>query len=468
MTSSEPARPRAPHGCNLYFEASGESIERPRRILLISYHFPPDPAVGGLRWQKMLDHFAEQGWVADVVTRNFDSLKGIDPARLRSLAPGTRVFSVADREPMIGRMHRAIWPWMRARLAKEDVSRREAPTREVREAPKPKVVRGYLTWLMLAREESWARAAARCALDLAHGRRYAVVISSGPPHMAHAAARMVARRIKAPLVVDMRDPWSLVERHHPDVAGGVWTFLTGRHERRVLADAAIVTLNTEVSKRAMAEHYPAMAGRFEVVRNGADDEQLPAVRRDSVFRIRFAGSIYLDRDPRLVFRAASRVIKELSLSPGDFMMEFVGHVGSYAGTSVLEIADQEGIAGYVTVGGLLPRAEALRFLAGATMLLSLPQDSDFAIPAKIYEYASMKAWMLVLASTHSATAQVLQGTDAYVVDPADVDGMAEAIRDRYQAFVNGVMPSAAGADGRFDRRVQSGKLMDLIGKISPD
>jgi hypothetical protein len=117
------------------------------------------------------------------------------------------------------------------------------------------------------------------------------------------------------------------------------------------------------------------------------------------------------------------------------------------------------------VSGQLNRNAVLEFLAGASMLLSLPQDTDYAIPAKIYEYMRVDAWMLVLAHPNGATARLLESTEADVVDPADVDGMAQAIRSRFEQFVGGELPKAIGRDGRFDRRVQSERLIGLIEDI---
>jgi hypothetical protein len=211
--------------------------------------------------------------------------------------------------------------------------------------------------------------------------------------------------------------------------------------------------------------YPAAAGKIQVIRNGCDDDPLPTPTRDSCFRIRFAGSIYMDRDPRLVFRAASRVIREKELQPGQLQFELIGDAHSFAGTSTMQIAKEEGIADYVTVGGLVPRKEVFEFLAGATILLSLPQDSDFAIPAKIYEYMRFDAWMLVLARPGSATAQVLRDTDADVVEPADLDEITRVLRLRHEQFANGIHPKAVAHDGRFDRKVQAEKLVGYINEI---
>src|SRR5437764_12738519 len=61
-----------------------------RRLLLISYHFPPDPAVGGLRWQQLSRYLAKHGWGIDVITRDLDLLRSRDDARLEMLPQSLR------------------------------------------------------------------------------------------------------------------------------------------------------------------------------------------------------------------------------------------------------------------------------------------------------------------------------------------------------------------------------------------
>ena len=280
--------------------------------------------------------------------------------------------------------------------------------------------------------------------------------------MAHEGGRLTSKKAGLPHVVDMRDPWSLVQRVQEALASPMWLRLATHYEKRVIANATLVTMNTEASCDAMRRAYPEHASKIEVVRNGSDTEPLPQTKRDARFRLRFAGSIYLDRDPRSCFKAAKRVITELNLTPQQFLIEFVGQVYRYAGTPTLLIAQEEGIREYVRVSGSVPRKEALEFLAGATMLLSLPQDSDFAVPAKIFEYVRFEAWMLVLATPGSATGRLLEGSEADIVDHADVDGIAQVLRERYAQFVKGEHPQPIGRDGRFDRRIQAKKMLDLL------
>lgn len=452
----------------MHFASVHAAPEGAPRILLVTYHFPPDPMIGGVRWQEMSRYLTERGWAVDVIARDFRNLPRVDPARLTRFTKNIRIFSAPDREPLPGRVHKAVWPFLR-RLKPEKgrsqetratvLSRSEVSTQGGGRA----VVRAYFAWLEFARPGNWARAAARLGIMLARHSHYDAVVSSGPPHMAHEAARRIAERMEIPLVIDLRDPWSIQRRLPESLASPVWYRLARRYERLAIHDASLVVLNAEGCRDGMTTEYPEYASKLEVIRNGCDDVPLPATTRDGRFTIRFAGSIYSDRDPRLAFRAASRVIAALGLSPAQFAFEFVGHMGEMP---VAEMAREEGIGDYVHLGGFLSREAVLEFLAGATMLLSLPMDEeDFSIPGKIYEYMRFEAWMLVLAHTGSATEQLLRGTDADVVDPSDVDAIAAVLGHRYEQFAAGQMPRPVRTDGRFDRVTQAQKLLDCLTQV---
>lgn len=454
----------APRGSTLHFAtAIAAPLDAPR-MLLVSYHFPPDPVVGGLRWQEMSRFFISLGWAVDVIARDFHTVEHLDPARLEPFTANLRVFSVADREPLIERAHRVVWPWISRLRRRESVQRVDALTHhEVKgqSGGVRGVVRAYFAWLEYARDENWARAAARVGIELARANRYRVVVSSSPPHLAHEASRLICRSAGLPFIMDMRDPWSLQERLPESIASPLWFRLARRYEARCVRAATFITMNTEHVGAMMRRAYPDKAACIEVVRNGADTDPLPAPRHDARFTLRFAGSIYSDRDPRLVFRAAARVVRALGLAPSRFVIELAGDMD---GDWVRQIADEEGIGAYVNLPGLLSRKEVLEFQSGATMLLSLPlaQDKDTSLPAKIYEYVRFSAWLLVVTHPESALADLLRGSDADLVGPLDVDGITSLIRRRYEQFAAGETPLPVGRDGRFDRSVQARKFLSLV------
>jgi glycosyltransferase involved in cell wall biosynthesis len=291
------------------------------------------------------------------------------------------------------------------------------------------------------------------------------VITSGPPHMAHEAGRLAARETGLPFVMDMRDPWTLVERLIEDVASPVWLRFASRYERRAVGQASLVVTNTEPFRRAMCRVYPEAADRVITVMNGCDEGPVPPSRHGPRFTLVYAGTIYLDRDPRILFRAAARLIAELTLTPADFGIHVLGYIDR--GTvPISQIASEEGLDGFVTIESQRPHRETLELLAQATMLVSLPQDSDLAIPAKIFEYLRFDAWVLVLATRDSAPGLLFEYSGADVVAPNDLERMVAVLRERFLQYRQGTRPTRIARDGRFSRRGQAGILLDAITKCT--
>jgi glycosyltransferase involved in cell wall biosynthesis len=474
------SRPSSTTAATPFFHA-GQISDRPR-LLLISYHFPPTRAVGGLRWRKLSRYAADRGWELDVITLHPTCLLASDRDGLRDLPPGTRVYGIEERADWIDRLEHGVWLLKRSLASRLARARSvPAPERQPAGAARPTsirrddirwtparprdVLRHFYAWRDHARATRWSTDAARLALRLYDPARHAIVITCGPPHMAHEAGRHVARETGLPLVVDMRDPWSELERLPESVASPLWQWFATTHERRVMRSADLIIANTEPARSALCAAYPDRQSRIRTITNGHDEEPVQPPKERGRFTIAYAGTIYIDRNPRLLFRAAARVVRELGLTPREFGIEFIGNVDRYGNTPLLEMAREEGIADYLTMGSPRPRAEAIEFLARATMLVSLPQDSHMAIPAKVFEYVQFDAWLLALAEAHSATGLLLRDTDADVVAPDDVDGIAAVLRRRYAEYARGVRPSRIGRDERFSRRYQAGLLFDAIAAL---
>jgi glycosyltransferase involved in cell wall biosynthesis len=417
------------------------------RLLLISCHFPPDQAVGALRWQKLARYAAQRGWGLDVITLDPADLGARDLSRFDDLPQGVRIYGVPLPRLRVESLGDAVWRASRrlGSLIRRAVNGAAAPTavrprresfgradlqwwpREARD-----VVRAYFAWLEYARAGRWARLAARRATEIIDPGVHRAVISCGPPNMAHEAGRLVAQATSLPFIMDLRDPWSHLQRLPEAIASPVWLRLAARYERRAVAQAALIIANTDPLRNALRAAYPEAADRTIAVPNGYDEDYVPATRRPGGrFTIAYAGTVYLDRDPRALFRAAARVVTDLGLKPSDLAIELMGGVATFNGVELETIAEEAGAAAYLRVRPAGTRAEALRFLSRAALLVILPQDSDMAIPAKLFDYMLFDAWVLALAERGSAIELLLRGSGADVVAPHAVDAIAEVLRRRY-------------------------------------
>lgn len=253
---------------------------------------------------------------------------------------------------------------------------------------------------------------------------------------------------------------------HETQASPWWHHHARRRERSVVAAAALVIANTDHARNGLAAAYPDARGRMITVLNGTDSYPVPPSRRGGRFTIGFAGTVYLEEDVRNLMLASADVIRDLALTPAAFGIDFIGDFGRPGQLSIDALAREAGVGDYVSVGPRRAHAEALEFLAQATMLVVFVGFGREFIPAKTFEYMRFDAWLLALTGPGSATAQLLQDTDADLVLPSDVSAIGAAIRTRYEMHRRGVVPVRVARDDRFSRAKQAQILLDAIERVS--
>jgi glycosyltransferase involved in cell wall biosynthesis len=451
-----------------WYVGGNEPAKSNNRLLLVSYAFPPDIAVGALRWRKFARYAAERKWAFDVIALDPGELTKSDPAGLSDLPPGTRALGVPHPVHPLIRLHRVLLATRRRlRSRRGAVAASDTTASDQGEAatapPRSRIFQSYLAILDYAHYRLWARRAARATVRVFDPKLHRVIVTSGPPHMAHEAGRLASIATGLPLVLDLRDPWTMVEGMQFEGAGSAWLRLSQRYERRTFAHAALIVANTQEARAAMIEAYPAYADRIIAVTNGFDEEEVIPVRDlGRRFLLAFAGNIYFDRSPRALFEGVAKFVKQLGLTPEQFGIELMGNVSHFGGVPLTELARDVGIDGFLTVHGPRPRREAREFLASAAMLFSVPLGTRLTVPAKVYEYVQYSAWILALSDPGSATAQILRGTTADVVSPSDIDGIAATLRTRYEQFQRGERPMPLTSHRRLSRRAQANAMFDAL------
>ncbi|MEO7513652.1 MAG: hypothetical protein ABIZ91_18075 [Gemmatimonadaceae bacterium] len=448
-----------------------------RRLLLVSVAYPPNAEVGSLRWQKLAQAARARGIVTDVIM-----VDPLDPSlreesRLSEVPAGARLYDVPMRDLPIQKAQRAV----------RGVARRlrgaTAPSRERdanggtgggdgggidnithSDSVAARLGRTYRAWAHYAEWEEWASRVAALGARIAAQTEYAAVVSSGPPHIAHEAARRIAESASLPLVIDLRDPWFSDDMEPPLMRGNVWRRKTSRYERQCVKRAALVVVNTDSSRDDLVARYAADADRILTVMNGADADVTPGHSTERRFIISHAGSLYRGRDPRSLFQGVARAVEKLGLTRNELLVHFMGST-TYEETPLSQIASEEGIADLFVCEPRRPRAEALALIQDSAMVTVLPQGYVHSIPGKVFEYVQLSTWPLVLTDRGTATDRLLHGSGADVLLPDDVAGIAEAIERRYLAFRAGVRPAPINADGRFNRDRQAAKLLDVIERL---
>jgi hypothetical protein len=409
--------------------------------VVITYHFPPDPAVGGMRWFGLTKYLARLGWRSWVVT-GAASLDGHGP-------DGVTVDSCL-RRTTLNDLYRG---WRSAGASRRlptalDPETLDDGAVEVR----PRGIAGLRFEIGLALSfpddaRGWLWRAARRARRLIARWRPDAVVSSGPPHSAHLVAWLATRGTRTRWIIDLRDPWAgpiagpwLVSPFdHSPVA----RWLIGRLERLTLGSAATVVCNTRELAAAMRARHPRV--RIEYLPNGADPEQLP-VRPAQLFAgpaLVHLGTLYGQRDLSPVLEALRRFLdRHPEAARAAPLLRLAGAADPAHATRLDRQLEALGLGPFVETRGVVPREEALALAARSKLAIVLAQGQVLQAPAKLYEMVAIGLPTVVLAPPGGAAAGEAGRIGAMAIDPGDVEALV-ALIERAAGGFNGPPPPPA-------------------------
>lgn len=422
--------------------------QREKRLLIVTYHFPPSNVTGTFRLLGFIRHLDRLGWRCAVVTVRDPKGDPTDPSLLERVPAGTSV--VRTSAPDLLKLATGVLPRARGRRAPPSGSRdSEAKALDDRSPL------DYLSRLLVTPDPKigWIPFAARATLALARSFKPQALLSSGPPWSAHRAALRVSRRLGLPWVADFRDPWAVspfVEIPYPSLERR-----NARLEAEVVREASLVLCNTEPLEESFRRRYPAEPGsKFVTLTNGYDPEDFDGVKpvgNDAgKMRLLHAGVLYGKRDPRGLLDALVAIRDRHPEVARETEALFVGFLREER-FDMEDVAAAWGLTGIVRGIGNLGHRDALSLMLGAEALLVLGLTGgapEAQVPAKVYEYFGAGRFILSLSHPDGAIAHILarSGRPHRVVPFDDAEAIRRAIVDLHARFLRGdLRADGAGA-----------------------
>jgi len=425
----------------------------PKRLLIVTYHHPPDGSVGGLRWAALSKYLVRAGWSVELIAGA--------PGVRAGIVNGVAV-RVVRRLPTLNDAYRAV-----ARLSRG--GRGAGGSGPSRGAERPAGFWRRLRWeaasLLAFPDESrgWTLRAAWAVRRAVKRFRPDVVIASGPPHTAHVAAALGLLGRPVPLVLDFRDPWSLREdawRFDPVYGTEGARFLIRHLEAWVMKRSNVVIANTRELADLTRARYPDAAVTW--LRNGLDLEDVPPGRLAPFpgLSLCHVGTLYGNRDVRPVLAAFRAFLdRHPDAAAAGSRLRIAGAISPRRRDALLAQIEVAGLVGAVEVLGILPRPEALRLVRRSSLSLVLAQDQGLGVPAKLYEsLAAGGGVTLVLTEPGSANAREAAELGARVCEASDTAGIT-ALLERIWRDVE--PPPAAPVD-QFSYERLAERLADLL------
>ena len=363
-------------------------------VLIVALYFPPSRASGVFRPLAMANHLVRDGWDVTVVTVEEDFFDRVarsrDDGLLEAVDPRVEVvrapFPMSHLDPDLR---------YRSRLA----------------TTFPFVHRALVgAGQRLLFPEQYASWIPHVVTAIGRARPVDVVVATGNPWSAFAAARLANLRYRVPYVIDYRDSWTL------DVFTGQDAFPPGHLARRwessILHSASRVYFVNEALREWHAGRYPGVADRMRVLPNGYDPELLgdtPFRAPDPAAGLRFGfvGTVTDHHPHEAMWGGWRRAIADPALSGAS--AHVYGHLGFFANHrerigALLPL--REGIG--VSYDGPVAKADIGATYAGLDVILLMAADSRFVTSGKVFECMATGKPIVGVYSPRTAIAEPLE------------------------------------------------------------
>ena len=426
-----------------------------RRVLVVTYHYPPSPAVGALRPAKFVKYLPDYGWDPIVLTIGTDH---VDPTPHVASVIRTRVWrNAAEAAVAIRRRFQRGTP----------VAQRE-PTfdeRNSRIETFPMKVKRLTTSLLNFPDGAagWWGPAVIAGRRLLRETKCDALITTGPPHIAHLVG-LALRRPGLRWIADLRDPWVGNPARSHASRSVLSDYFEERAEAAVFRRASAIVTTTERLRQWLVNRYPEAADRVHTIVNGVDLEDFDGARREplSKFTIAHVGSVYYRRSPGPLFAAVRSLLDAGALPRDGVSLVFAGDTAD--GIDVTTLARQHGVVDLLQQPGRLSRPDALSLMASAGALLLLAQDQPLQVPAKAFEYIAVGRPIIALTGDGATADTVREHCAGVAVPPEDGDSLKTALLDAYADWKTQLVagPARRAVDPRLDRQRLAERLSTLL------
>jgi glycosyltransferase involved in cell wall biosynthesis len=386
-----------------------------KRVLIITYYWPPSGGSGVQRWLKFAKYLPDFGWEPVIFTPENPDFDIQDPSLEKDISPSTEVIKFPIWEPYN----------LFRKFKKEPIK----DTSKILESQKPAFIDKLGIWLranVLVPDPRifWKKPAVSFLQDLIKQGQFDAIITTGPPHSLHLIGLALKKSSGVPWLADFRDPWSqwefldtlpmlpMIRKRHQDM------------EKRVLTEADKVMT---ISPTFQHDLQVISAKPVHLLTNGYDEKDLPEGFHQTIpgqdhLEILYTGVIDAIRNP-LPFMQALK--DTFGTSTAKVMLRFVGKVSKAV---IQAIEEDPWFKSHVSLEGYHPHHEVFKFYQKADLLLLILTDTKNAkgnIPGKLFEYMSTGRPVLALGDPNGDASGILSGSNAgKVFAHQDLNGIA--------------------------------------------
>lgn len=426
----------------------------PKKILIITYYWPPAGGPGVQRWLKFVKYLPDFGIQPIVYIPENPTYPIVDENLVKEVSDKTIILKQKIFEPY----------QLASFLSKNKTQKISSGI--IPNQKKQSFLDKTFLWIrgnlfIPDARVFWVKP------SVAYLEKYIVennidtIVTSGPPHSLHLIGLELKQKLDLKWFADFRDPWTTIGYHK---SLRLSSFAAKKHkslEHQVLntADTIIVTSKTTKTEFVAITNKP-----IAVITNGYDTEEVEKQALDSKFSLAHIGSFLSERNPLILWESLVELINEIPEFKSHVEIKLIGAVSQ----EVLETMTQFGLNSYLNNLGYVSHAEAIAHQRKSQVLLLVEinsQETKSIIPGKLFEYMVSSRPIIAIGPKGSDFAEIITTTNTGIFfDYSEKMKLKSVILDFYNQFLKGNLQANGVGLQRYSRKNLTKELVELLNK----
>ncbi len=439
-----------------------------KRVLIISYYWPPTGGSGVQRWVKFAKYLPQEGWQPVIYTPENPEQLAIDTTLEAEIPAEAEIIKTRITEP---------YELYKKFLKKSGHSKEAVEVNPVNAQNKSFAQKAAM-WVRgnLFRPDPrclWIRPSVKFLKKYLKEHPVDLIVSTGPPQSMHIIGMKLARATGLPWIADFRDPWTKIFYFKHLSMTKTTESWHRRMEKKVLDEATRVVA---VSPLVQQEFQAMTQTSVELITNGFDECDFKesntnkglnaAGGPDKDFTVTHTGLFAADGNPTVLWEVLAEKCSEDENFRKSLKIKFIGKTDIQI-TGAVEAA---GLGPNLIDMGYQPHSKAIEEQMKASLLiLPLRKEPEYkaVLPGKLFEYLASWRPVLGIGQPDGAMSMILNQTKTGVVlDWNDKASLSKFIDICWTQHLKGEMLVEDADISQFTRRNLTRRMARLFNEIT--
>ncbi|MDD2307230.1 MAG: glycosyltransferase family 4 protein [Prolixibacteraceae bacterium] len=392
-----------------------------KKVLIITYYWPPSGGAGVQRWLKFAKYLPELGWQPVILTVDpeFASYPQRDESLAKEVGSDCLVYTTKSFE---------LYNFYKLISGKKEVpyggfanESKESSFQKI-----SKFLRG--NFLLPDPRKGWNKYALKKATELIREFNIETVVTTSPPHSTQLIGLKLKQQFNIRWIADLRDPWTDIYYYNQFKHTKLALRVDKNYERKVIENADVLITVSEDVKRIFAEKSELpIAAKTVVIPNGFDEDdfRITNIPTETKKVITYTGTISEAYDVDCLLEALCLLSED---SKSQLLVRFVGKVPP----SVVYKFRSTGLE--VELVGYVDHVKSIEYLFRSNLLLLVipkVKSNQGILTGKFFEYLASQKPVLAIGPTDGDLAKIIQETKCgKLFDYEDSTGMLQFIQEK--------------------------------------